>query len=68
MALFQSQRLANRHVEPLLQPMDQTAVWLFRNDNNPAYGTDNKFKGRRVQAHFQEMGPTHGHLFKRRRV
>lgn len=60
-------RMVEGHVESMLQPWDRTCVFLFRNDT-PSYGTDNKLRGKRVQAHFQEMGATHGHLFKRARV
>jgi hypothetical protein len=61
------ERMVRGHVESLLAPMDQTAVWLFRNDA-PSYGTDGKLKGKRVRPDFHEIGPTHGHLFKRMRV
>lgn len=64
---IERERMARGHVESVLSPMDQTAVWLFRNDV-PSYGTDGKLKGKRVRTEFHEIGPTHGHLFKRMKV
>ena len=67
MAELERTRMVEGHVESILQLWDRTAVFLFRNDN-PTFGTDKKLRGKRVQKHFQEMGETHGHLFKRMRV
>lgn len=60
-------RMVEGHVESALQPWDITSVFLFRNDN-PTFGTDKKLRGKCVRQHFQEMGASHGHLFKRARV
>jgi len=67
MATFERERMAQGHVESLLTPWDQTAVWLLRNDA-PSFGSDGKIKGKRVRPEFQDIGPTHGHLFKKMRV
>lgn len=67
MQTFERERMAQGHVESLLTPWDQTAVWLFRNDT-PSFGSDGKIKGKRVRPEFHDVGPTHGHLFKRMKV
>jgi len=64
---LERERMARGHVESTLQPRDQTAVWLLRNDT-PRMGSDGRLKGKRVQKEFQEIVSTHSHLFKRVRV
>lgn len=65
MDYIQRERKARRHTDSTLNALDQTTVWLFRNDPSVGINKAGKLTGKRVSNEFQKIVPTHGHLFKR---
>ena len=62
---IERERVARRHTESVLGPLDQTAAWLFRNDACVGINRAGKLTGKRVTTAHQAIVPTHSHLFKK---
>lgn len=68
MEYMERERVARRHTEATLNRSDQTAVWLFRNDQSVGINKAGKLTGKRVGKEYQKIVTSHGHLFKKLKV